>query len=337
MLIPTTYGWTLLALVISMICLGSWANAQKAAGKHRFELFYYDFSLGALIGSILIAVSLGMIGNELTFEDNLSIAGKRNMAVGALGGAVFNLGNMLLLAGVSISGMSVAFPIAFGLSIIITSVWTFFVREPGSPGLLFGGLAVMLLAIIATAMAHHGHALATKPKVKNQIGGGIKGIAISAASGILLGLYQPLIEYSRIGDIGLGAYAVPVFMSIGILFTTFLYNLYFMNLPVQGEPVKFSQYFSAGKMNHVLGIVGGVIWAGGTAATLAAAVVPKAASADPALTYVLSRGSFILAALWGLLVWKEFAGATGRAKMLVPVMLVLMVAGLAMISLARLY
>ena len=102
MLIPTTSGWTLFALIIAMICLGSWANAQKAAGKHRFELFYYDFSLGALIGSILIAISLGMIGNELTFEDNLSIAGKRNMAVGVLAGAVFNLGNMLLLAGVSI-------------------------------------------------------------------------------------------------------------------------------------------------------------------------------------------------------------------------------------------
>ena len=183
--------------------------------------------------------------------------------------------------------MSVAFPIAFGLSIIIASLWTYVVKEPGNPGLLFGGLAVLLLSIIATAMAHHGHALATKPKVKNQIGGGIKGIAISAASGILLGLYQPLVEFSRIGDIGLGAYAVPVFMSIGILFTTFLYNLYFMNLPVQGEPVKFGQYFSVSKKNHVLGIAGGLIWAGGMAATLAASVVSKAASPDPALTYML--------------------------------------------------
>ena len=245
MLTPTTYGWTLFALVLSMICLGSWANLQKATGKHRFELFYYDFSIGALVAAILMAISLGMMGNDLTFEDNIAIAGKRNMGVAMLGGGLFNLANMLLLAGISISGMSVAMPISLGLSVIITVIWGYVAKQQGSPALLFGGVAVLLAAIVANAIAHHGHALATKPKIKNQIGGGIKGIAISVASGILMGLYAPLIEFSRLGDIGLGPYAALVFMTLGIFFTTFLYNLYFMNLPVQGEPVKFTQYFAA--------------------------------------------------------------------------------------------
>lgn len=337
MLIPTTYAWTLIALVISMICLGSWANTQKAAGKHRFELFYYDFSIGSVIAALLMAVSLGMMGNGLTFEDNLAIAGKRNMATAMLGGGLFNLGNMLLLAGVSISGMSVAFPIALGLSIIIRAIWAYVAKPEGSPALLFGGIAVLLLAVVVNAMAHHSHALATKPKVKKQIGGGIKGIAVSAAGGILLGLYTPLIELSRQSDIGVGAYTALVFMALGIFTTTFLYNLYFMNLPVQGEPVKFMQYFSAGKKNHVLGIFGGMLWALGAGAALALTSVAKSASASPALTFALSNGAPVLAALWGVFVWKEFDGATGRAKTLVPVMLLLLVAGLALMSLSRSY
>lgn len=335
MLIPTTSGWTLIALVISLICLGSWANTMKAAGKHRFELFYYDFSIGALISAVLMAISLGMMGNELTFEDNLAIAGKRSMAIGVLAGGLFNLGNMLLLAGVSISGMSVAYPIAFGLSTIIAIVWSYLAKEQGNPALIFGGVAVLLVSIVTNAIAHHSHALATKPKVKNRIGGGIKGISISIAAGVLLGLYLPLVEYSRVGDIGLGAYSALLFMAIGVFLTTFLYNLYFMNLPVQGEPVKFRQFFSAGKKSHLLGAAGGMIWAMGAGALLAAQSAPKAANVGQELMVPFSYGVPVLAALWGLFAWKEFAGATGRAKTLVPVMLVLYVAGLAMIAIGR--
>lgn len=337
MLIPTTYGWTLFALVLSMICLGSWANAHKAAGKHRFELFYYDFSIGALIAAILAAISLGMIGNELTFEDNLSIAGKRQMGLAVLAGGIFNLGNMLLLAAISIAGMSVAIPISFGISIVISVIWSYAAKQQGSPALLFGGVAVLLAAIAANAMAYHSHALATRPKVKNQIGGGLKGIAISVASGILMGLHAPVVEYSRLGDIGLGSYTALLFMTVGMLLTTFLYNLYFMNLPVQGEPVKFRQYFSAGMKNHVLGLIAGVIWAAGMAAALTTMTVAKAAYAGPALTFGLSNGALIVSALCGLIVWKEFDGATGKAKALAPVMLVLFLAGLVMLALAPLY
>ncbi|MBM3768840.1 MAG: hypothetical protein FJW32_25950 [Acidobacteria bacterium] len=334
MLIPTTYGWTLFALVISMICLGSWVNMQKAGGKHRFELFYYDFSLGALFAAMLMAVSLGMMGNDLTFEDNLSIAGKRNMAVAVLAGGVFNLGNMLLLAGVSTSGMASAMPISLGLSIIIGLVWKYIAKAEGSAALLFGGIGLLLAGIVATAIAHHNHALVTKPKVKNQLGGGIKGISISAAGGVVLGLFAPLLDFSRAGDIGLGTYTALLFMTIGILLTTFLYNLYFMNLPVQGEPVKFSQYFAAGKKNHFLGLIGGALWAIGAAGTLAAAAVAKSASVGPMLTTALNCGAPIVAALCGIFVWKEYDGATGRAKTLVPIMLILLIAGIAMVSLA---
>lgn len=337
MLIPTTYGWTLFALVISMLCWGSWANMQKASGKHRFELFCFDFSIGSLIAAVLMAASLGMLGDDLTFEDNLITGGKRNMVAAFLGGAVFNLGNMLMLAGVSISGMSVAVPISFGISIVISAIWRFVETRQGNPALVFGGIAVLLAAIAASSMAHHFHALATKPRVKNQIGGGIKGIAISTASGVLLGLHVPLAGVSRAGEIGLGPYTALVFMAIGAFATTLLYNLYFMNLPVQGEPVKFSAYFAAGKKNHLLGVLGGMIWAIGAAAAFAASTPGKVSLVAPALAYSLSNGACVLAALWGLIAWREFSDATGRAKSLVSVMVFLYVAGLALLSVANLY
>src|SRR5277367_50351 len=155
MILPTTYGAVIVLLLLSMISWGSWANTQKLTGKWRFELFYYDYSLGVLLCAAIAAVTFGeLMPKELTFSDNLLLAGKRQMAYGVAGGAVFNLANMLLVAAISVAGMAVAFPIAIGLALVIGTVWNFALNPQGNPILLFGGAFLVAMAIITDAFAY---------------------------------------------------------------------------------------------------------------------------------------------------------------------------------------
>jgi glucose uptake protein len=155
MILPTTYFGALLLLIVSMLCWGSWANTQKLAGKWRFELFYYDYSLGVLLCAIVAAFTFGSwLPKELTFQDNFLIAGRRQMIYGVAAGAVFNLANMLLVAAIAVAGMAVAFPIAIGLALVIGVIWNFALNPQGNPFLLFGGAALVFAAIIINAFAY---------------------------------------------------------------------------------------------------------------------------------------------------------------------------------------
>src|SRR5689334_9921627 len=158
MIIPETYAVALLLIILSMVCWGSWANTFKLVGKWRFELFYYDYSLGVLIAAIIAAYTFGSAGNELSFSDNLAIAGKRNMVWALAAGAVFNLANMLLVAAISVAGMAVAFPVGIGLALVIGVVWNFFINPQGNALLIFGGAALVLAAIVVDAVAYRLHA-----------------------------------------------------------------------------------------------------------------------------------------------------------------------------------
>src|SRR4051794_25614456 len=112
MLLPTTATAVLITLIISLIGWGSWASLFKAAKKARFELFYYDFVWGTLLGSVIFAFVLGNWDpKDLTFQDNWILTGYRKLVWGFGSGIIFNLANILLLAGVSVSGMTVSFPI----------------------------------------------------------------------------------------------------------------------------------------------------------------------------------------------------------------------------------
>src|ERR1700726_3808556 len=154
MILPATYNSALLLIILSMICWGSWANTFKLSGKWRFELFYYDYSLGVLLAAIVAAYTFGSMGADLSFSDNLLIALRRNMAYAGAAGVVFNLANMLLVAAISVAGMAVAFPIGIGLALVIGVVWNHLLNPQGSPILLFGGVALVLVAIIVDAFAY---------------------------------------------------------------------------------------------------------------------------------------------------------------------------------------
>jgi len=311
-MIPTSQSFAIVTLVISLLCWGTWANTQKAAGKWRFELYYMDFGIGALLTALLGAFTLGSLGDGFSFDDNLAITGKRQMALAAASGAIFNLGNMLLAGATSLAGMSVAFPLAFGMALIVSVCWNLVANPTGSMGMQAGGLAVMLAAVMMTAWAHRRRMLdGATGKRKNS---GLKATLLAVFGGLFLGLYSPTLAQSRAGDIGLAPYGLLVFFSVGVVLSTLLYNLYFMNLPVQGDAVSLKQYWKKPHSQHAWGLAGGALWSVGTMALFTSASVPQEVSAGPAVTLGLHFGSALLAALCGLLVWKEFAAASGSAR-----------------------
>jgi glucose uptake protein len=75
----------------------------------------------------------------------------------------------------------------------------------------------------------------------------------------------------------------------------------------------------------------------GTIANFAAASAPATVQVGPAVSYAIGQGATMISALWGLLVWREFAGANGRVRVLLTVMLLLFLVGLALVSMAPLY
>jgi glucose uptake protein len=349
MILPETYASALLLIVLSMLCWGSWANtfklAGKLTGKWRFELFYYDYSVGVLLAAIIAAYTFGSMGSELTFSDNLLVAGKRNMAYAVAAGMVFNLANMLLVAAISVAGLAVAFPVGIGLALVLGVIWNYFLNPQGNPALLAAGVALVACAIIVDALAYSAHAKPAKPAApagrgRSKPPASRKGILLSLISGVLMGSFYPLVEMSKGGGVdaaGLGPYAVAFLFSLGVFFSTFVYNLYFLNLPVEGEPLSMFAYFKGTFQEHALGIIGGIVWCTGAITNFVAASAPNKVQVGPAISYAIGQGATMVSALWGVLVWKEFAGARPNVRVLLTLMFILFLVGLMLVAIAPLY
>lgn len=355
MILPSSYGVALLLIIFTMLCWGSWANTFKLAGKWRFELFYYDYAVGVVIMATIAALTFGSMGDSLTFVDNMMVAGYRKIAYAFVAGVVFNLANMLLVAAIAVAGMAVAFPVGIGLALVVGVVWSYFLNPQGNPILLATGVAIVLGAIVVDAIAYQRHTVQkaaeaaaaqgsagtkTRKAGSSKPKSGGKGIALCIASGILMGSFYPLVQMATSGEdvgFGLGAYSVAFVFSIGVLLSTFVFNLYFVNLPVQGKPIPMTDYFKGTGRQHLLGIAGGLIWCAGTIANFAAASSPKEVQVGPAISYAIGQGATMVSALWGLLVWREFAGASPKVRLLLALMLILFVTGLTLISIAPLF
>ena len=331
MIIPTTYAAALTLALLAVFFWGSWANTLKLAKGWRFELFYFDFAFGVLLITLAAAFTLGSMGEELTVTDNFMIAGKRQMAWALAAGVVFNLANMLLLAAISVSGLAIAAPIGLGVALIVASLWDFLINGRHNALLLFSGAGLVLIATIVTIVAYRFDA-----EVDGEITDAfsLKALILALAGGILMGSFHPLVEMARVADIGLGPYSVALLLGIALFFSTFVYSLYFMNLPVEGPPVGLSEYFRGNLKTHVLGLLGGVLLACGLVAHLVAGASPLAGPGAGNL--VALGGSALVSALWGMFAWKEFGGSELRVKLLLMLMSVLFLAGLALIWIAPL-
>ncbi len=342
MILAQTYTVALALMILSMLCWGSWANTYKIS-KWRFELYYLDFSIGLLLVAVIAAFTLGSMGYDgFTFLDDMFHAGKRQWFYAFIAGVIFNLANMLLMGAIAIAGMAVAFPVGIGLALIIGVVGNYVIKPAGNPLLLFGGCLFIIAAILVCATAykfisdvrHEEEARAGRAKSTRRPSS-IKGIIVALVSGVLMGMFFPLVEKSKQGDLGLGPYSVAVLFAAGVFFSTFVFNLFFMNLPLQGDPVDFMDYFKGPPRAHLMGLAGGAIWiVGGIASFVAASA--DSAHVGPAVSYAMGQGSTLISALWGIFVWKEFRGGDAKVKAMLGLMLVLFALGLVLVSIAPL-
>lgn len=343
MFLTSTHLATLAVVILSMLCLGLWANTFKMAGKWRFELYYVDFAFGAFVTVVIAVLTLGTLGFDgFSFMDDILHASKKQIVMGFVAGMVFNFGNMLLMAAVSVAGMAIAFSVAFCVALFLGAVWSF----AGHPGggnatVLFSGAAFVLLAAICGAYAYRIYKLGQvdelvktgKVKSTRRVMS-MKGVVVSAISGLFLGSFGPLFEKAQAGDTGLGPYAAAFAFVAGVMACTALLSLFLMNLPVDGPPLEIYEYFKGTLRQHGLGLMGGVLWCAGTIGILVAAHADGPATVDPPVLFGAAQGSAFLAALCGLLVWREFRKSDGRIRALLFVMLALFIGGLTMIAIA---
>lgn len=333
MIVIHSYAWAVFFAFITMLCWGSWANTQKLAQKQwPFQLFYWDYALGVLLLALVLAFTAGSTGTEgRSFAADLGQADGRSLLMAFLGGVIFNLGNILLVAAISIAGMAVAFPIGIGLALVLGVLTNYAATPVGNPVLLFTGVAFVTLAIVLDAKAYN--KLSVPGRVTTA-----KGIMLSLMAGFLMGFFYWFVAESMATDFvqpmegKLTPYTASVVFATGLLISNFVWNSVFMYRPIDGEKVTYRDYFVKGDLKlHLIGILGGVIWSLGMTLNILAAE-----QAGFAISYGLGQGATLIAALWGVFIWKEFKGAKGVSGLLTA-MFLFFVAGLVLIIIARLY
>jgi len=330
MFILENYSTAIIFCIITMLCWGSWANTQKlSAGTWRFELFYWDYVFGILILSLLFAFTLGSKGSGgRAFIADLQQADNSNLFSALLGGIIFNLANILLVAAIAIAGMAVAFPVGIGIALVLGVLVNYFDKPEGNALLLFGGVALIALAILLNASAYK--------KMASGKTTSTKGLVLSVTAGLLMGFFYRFVARSMFNDFTIpeegkiSPYTAMVFFAVGILISNFVFNTYIMKKPFAGTPVSFGQYFKGSFKNHLAGFFGGMIWCVGMSFNIIAS-----GKTSPAIAYGLGQGATVVAAIWGIFIWKEFKNAPKGTTLLINAMLLLYIAGLMLIILTK--
>lgn len=331
MYIVPSYLVAVIFCVITMLCWGSWANTQKLAQKSwRFELYYWDYVIGIFLMSLIFAFTLGSNGEQgRSFVVDLLQADSNNLINAFIGGVIFNAANILIVAAISIAGMSVAFPVGIGIALVLGVLINYMAAPKGDPTYLFLGVALITIAIILDALAYKKMAT-QKGKIPT------KGIALAVVGGLLMALFYRFVASSMISDFEnpetgfLSPYTAVVIFSLGILISNFIFNTILMKRPVEGDVVAFKDYFKGKMKEHFTGVIGGIIWCVGMSFSIIAS-----GKAGFAISYGLGQGATLVAALWGVFIWKEFKNSDGT-KSLLGSMFMLFIIGLAMIIYAGL-
>ena len=337
MVIVNSYGLAVFLCFIIMLCWGSWGNTQKLAAKSwRYELFYWDYVIGMVIFALLLALTLGSFGHDgEPFFKNIAHVSLANWGWIIIGGIIFNASNILLSASTSIAGLSVAFPLGVGIALVLGVVNNYIVNHTGNPALLAIGVALVVIAIICNGVASgkKGESGISKADQK-------KGIILAVCAGLLMSFFSSFVmrgmgNVDAVADSAKFAapYATPytasVIFTLGVLLSNFLFNTIVMKKPFVGEPATYKQYFAGNAKTHLVGMLGGAIWCLGTALSY---ITSKAAG--PAISYALGQGAPMIAAIWGVFVWKEFKGSGKNVYTLLGLMFLFFIVGLSLIVLA---
>jgi glucose uptake protein len=337
MFVVHSYPLAVVFCVLTMFCWGSWAVTRKLARPDwRFELFYWDYTLGVLLVTLAFGLTLGSSGAEgRGFFADLAQASTASIIAALVGGAIFNLANILLVAAIEVAGMAVAFPVGIGLALIIGVIMNYLAAPIGNVVLLSAGVCMVTLAIILDAVAYRRLAVDSRDP-----GGGAKsstrGLLLSVACGVFMGMFYRFVAAAMYADPAhaaagkMGSYAAVFVFAVGILLSSFVWNILAMKRPLVGDPVHFRDYFAGSLPTHMTGVLGGLIWGAGMSLNLIAS-----GRAGFAISYGLGQGATMIAAIWGVFIWKEFRTAPAGTSTLLAAMFGSFLTGLALIVLAR--
>ena len=331
MFIVSSLGLAVLFCVMTMLGWGSWANTQKLAGKTQwpFELYYWDYALGVFLFSLVFMFTLGSAGSiGMGALDNLRVAEVRYMASAALSGAIFNVSNILLVVAIDAAGMSVAFPVGVGLALVIGTVASFVQAPKGNPVALFAGVGCVVLAMLMSAVAH-----SRLPRVPGRSSS--RGLAFAVVAGCLMGVFYPQLIGAVTPDFNTGTvkagfltpYTALFFFALGLLLSNLVVNTVFMKAGGR----TYREYFGGTLKLHSLGLLGGLIWMLALSLNVIASGV-----AGPAVSYALGQGATLVAAIWGVVIWKEFRAAPAGTAQFIYLMFAGYALGLTLIGAATL-
>ncbi|MDA3865868.1 MAG: GRP family sugar transporter [Salinivirgaceae bacterium] len=317
--------------ILSMLCWGSWVNSQKIAAKSwRFELFYWDYNLGLLFAAIIFAFTLGNLPNSVgSFPQNLADASWANIAYCIVGGIIFNISNILMVMAVAVAGMAVAVPVTVGIALVLGVIINYFGAPSGNPVWIFTGVFFVVISILFNAMAYKSKAEKANSKTT-------RGLLLAISSGLLMSLFYRFVartmpeDFTQIQIGQLSPYTAVFIFIVGVLLSNVVLNTLIMRKPIEGAPVKYRDYFSGNIKNHMAGIIGGIIWCAGMMTNILGG-----AKAGFAISYGLGQGATIIAALWGIFIWKEFKGAPQKSNVYLALMMVLFAIGVVFLILAR--
>jgi glucose uptake protein len=325
---PEVYSLVLSFMIVSMLCWGSWANTLKLCPGFRFQLFYWDYVIGLIVGACFWGMTLGSLGTSgKPFIADIGGVSFRTATLAAAGGAIFNVANLLLVAAIDIAGLAVAFPIGIGLALVVGAVSNYVISPKGNPFLLFGGIALVCAAIVFDALAY-------RMREEKKAAMSRRGILISLVAGVLMGCFYPFVSAAMSGSRPVGPYAAVLLFTFGVALSAVPFNWLLMRKPLDGrEPTSMKEYWHAGGSPHFWGILGGVIWCTGALLNF---VASQAHLVGPAVSYSIGQGATMVSAAWGVFIWREFATAPAIAKRFIWGMFFLFLAGLTSVALAPL-
>jgi glucose uptake protein len=316
MFLPSSYAVALVMMLLGMFCWGSWPNTFKVTRNWRFELFYWDYVFGIFLTSVVLGLTLGTLFGPKTYLEDLLQADRSAWLFALLAGALWNLGNILLTAGVALVGLAVAFPVSIGMALVVGVVGSYLITPRGNPILLFAGVGLVFVAVVVNSLAYR-TAAASRPKVSGA------GLTICIVSGVLFSGFGPLLAKAFSASHPLGPYGVISLFTLGGLLSTFPMMVYLMRHPVDGAPVGLEDYRRGPLTYHAAGLLGGVIWTFG----MTLIFVPQD-MVGTALAYAIGQSNPLVAALWGVFIWREFRGASRKSHVLVALMFILYSGGL---------
>lgn len=240
MYIVESYPLAVFYCFITMLCRGSWANSQKLATKSwRTSLYYWDYTLGLVLTALLLGLTLGSNGQGgRSFVQDLLQADISSYTSALLGGVIFNLSNLLIVAAIDMAGMAVAFPLAVGIALVLGVVLNFVAYGTGDAGLLFVGVGLVCLAILLSAAAYR--RLSSAQGV-----GSTKGIVVAILSGVVMVFFYRFVADSMSFDFyspeagKFTSYSAVFIFSLGAFVSNFVWNSYFMYFPIKGPAASY--------------------------------------------------------------------------------------------------